>query len=399
MLRRECPQFVDRLRWVHGHAGGLVHQVDHPCPAPRLGEVDLLGAAVGTVHRHHAAAGGIDGRPGDERLGDVDHLLDVDERLIQLHHRELWVVAGADALVAEDATDLEHPLHAAHDEPLEVQLERDAQVQLHVERVVVGDEGPCVRTAGLDVQDRSLDLDEAAVVQCATERGDHGVADAEVAAGVVVDDEVGVPLTEPGIGVGEAVPLVGHRTHGLRQQLGALDLHAQLALAGGHHGAVHTHPVAEVETLERLEPVVADHGLGDEQLHVVVAVTNGGEHQLAAVAHQHDAAGNGHLHLGLGAGLELAVGAAQFGERVRAIEPIRVRVGAAVAQVGELLQALGLLGGETAARHGVGRLEGVVGKGFVAAHRELTVAAGGCERGIVSLASVVGSSEHTDGGG
>ena len=73
-------------------------------------------------------------------LGDLHHLAVVGERLVQLHHRELGVVAGGDALVAEDAADLEHPLHAADDQPLQVQLERDAQVQLHVERVVVGDE-------------------------------------------------------------------------------------------------------------------------------------------------------------------------------------------------------------------------------------------------------------------
>jgi hypothetical protein len=86
----------------------------------------------------------------------------VAERLVELHHRELGVVARRDALVAEDAPDLEHPLHPADDQPLEVQLERDAQVQLHVERVVVGGERAGVGAAGLGVQHRGLDLDEAA---------------------------------------------------------------------------------------------------------------------------------------------------------------------------------------------------------------------------------------------
>ena len=71
----------------------------------------------------------------------------------------LWRVR--DALVAEDPADLEHPLDAADDQPLEVQLERDAQVQVDVERVVVGDERPGVGAAGLDVEHRRLDLDEA----------------------------------------------------------------------------------------------------------------------------------------------------------------------------------------------------------------------------------------------
>ena len=72
----------------------------------------------------------------------------------------LW--RGDEALVAEHAADLEDPVHAADDQPLEVQLEGDAQVQRHVERVVVGDERAGVGAAGLDVEHRRLDLDEAA---------------------------------------------------------------------------------------------------------------------------------------------------------------------------------------------------------------------------------------------
>ena len=44
-------------------------------------------------------------------------------------------------LVAEDAPDLVHLLEAADEQALEVQLERDAQEQVAVERVVVGREG------------------------------------------------------------------------------------------------------------------------------------------------------------------------------------------------------------------------------------------------------------------
>ena len=77
---------------------------------------------------------------GDEVLGEVHHVVVVGERLVRLEHRELGVVAGVDALVAEHPADLEDPLEAADDEPLQVQLERDAQVGVDVERVVVGDE-------------------------------------------------------------------------------------------------------------------------------------------------------------------------------------------------------------------------------------------------------------------
>ncbi len=115
----------------------------------------------------------------DQLLADVHHVVPVAERLVELHHRELGVVAGRDALVAEDPSDLVHALHATHDQPLEVQLDGDPQVELQVERVVVGGERAGVGAAGLGVQHRGLDLDEAPFVQRASEAGDDLVADLE----------------------------------------------------------------------------------------------------------------------------------------------------------------------------------------------------------------------------
>ena len=198
----------------------------------------------------------------DEALGELHHVVVVGERLVRLEHRELGVVAGVDALVAEHATDLEHALEPADDEALEVQLGRDAEVEVDVERVVVGDERPRRRAAELVVEHRGLDLDEAAVGELPPDRGDRGEADREHAPGVVVDDEVDVALAEAGVDVGEAVPLVGQRAQRLGQQLEAVDLDRQLALPGGHHRAVDADPVAEVELVERGVGVLAEHASG-----------------------------------------------------------------------------------------------------------------------------------------
>ena len=157
----------------------VADEVDHPPPRPRLGR----GRPVGRGSSIDVVPEGV-GRGGhDQRLGQLHHVLDVGEGLVGLHHRELGVVARRQTLVAEHPTDLEHPVHAADDQPLEVQLEGDPQVHRHVERVVVGDERTGVRTTGLGVQDRGLDLHEAAGLQRATEAGDHGVADLEGPAG------------------------------------------------------------------------------------------------------------------------------------------------------------------------------------------------------------------------
>ena len=74
---------------------------------------------------------------GDQLLGEAHHVVVVGERLVQLQHRELGVVPRRQSFVAEHARELEDPVVAADDEPLQVQLGRDAQEQLDVERVVM----------------------------------------------------------------------------------------------------------------------------------------------------------------------------------------------------------------------------------------------------------------------
>ena len=81
---------------------------------------------------------------------------------VELEHRELGVVLRRDPLVPEVTVDLEHSFDAADGQPLEVELGRDAQVERHVERVVMRRERPGQRAAGNRLHHRRLDLEEAA---------------------------------------------------------------------------------------------------------------------------------------------------------------------------------------------------------------------------------------------
>ena len=85
--------------------------------------------------------------------------------LVPLEHRELGVVLVRDALVAEVLADLVDPLEPAHDQALEVELVGDPQEQVAVERVVVGHERARERAAVERLEDRRLDLEEAALVE------------------------------------------------------------------------------------------------------------------------------------------------------------------------------------------------------------------------------------------
>ncbi len=70
-----------------------------------------------------------------------------------------------DAFVAEVASDLIDPLEVADQQTLEIQLERDAQVHVLFQLVVMRDERPRCRAAVNRLQDGRLDFEEALVVE------------------------------------------------------------------------------------------------------------------------------------------------------------------------------------------------------------------------------------------
>ena len=80
------------------------------------------------------------GGEGDHLLGQLHHLQVVGIGPVELELGELGVMGAVDAFVAEVAPDLVDALQVAHQQAFEVQLERDAQVQVLLELVVVGDE-------------------------------------------------------------------------------------------------------------------------------------------------------------------------------------------------------------------------------------------------------------------
>ena len=128
----------------------------------RRREVDRL-----AVPLHLRGADRVGGGPGNHLLDEPHHVGVVGEGLVELQHRELGIVPGRHAFVAEDPGDLEHPVEAAHDQSLEVQLRGNAQVEVGVERVVVRHERAGGRAAQDRVQHRRLDLDVAALGEVA----------------------------------------------------------------------------------------------------------------------------------------------------------------------------------------------------------------------------------------
>ena len=144
-------------------------------------------------------------------LHHVHQIAVVGVGLVQLEHGEFRVVPRRQPFVAEVAIDLVHALEAADDEPLQVQLGRDSQVHIDVERVVVRDErlGDCA--ARNHLQHRRLDFHEVERIEEPAKVLHDARACAEHFTALVADDKVDVALPVTLLDVGQPVPLVRQR--------------------------------------------------------------------------------------------------------------------------------------------------------------------------------------------
>ena len=203
---------------------------------------------------------------------------------------------GRDAFVAEVAIDLVHAVHAAHHQPLQVKLGRDAQIKVHVERVVVGDEWLGHRAAGDGMHHRRLDLDEAVAVEEAPHRlHDFGALQKDLAH-VGIHGEVNVAAAIARLHVLQPVPFFRQRKQVLHQEGDLLDMDGQLVGAGAEEVALHADVVAEVEQLVELKRLFADIVEADINLKPLAALLQMGEACFSLHADRHQASGDADVH-------------------------------------------------------------------------------------------------------
>jgi hypothetical protein len=151
------------------------------------------------------------------------------------------------ALVAEVLAELVHALEPADDEALQVQLRRDPQVQRLVELVVMRRERARERASVPRLQDRRLDLDEAVLVEGATDRAHHPRPQEEVGPRLLVHQQVEVPAPVALLDVGEAVEGVGQRRADPRERLQPGHGDGRLASPRPHRASGDADDVAQVE--------------------------------------------------------------------------------------------------------------------------------------------------------
>ena len=277
--------------------GILADEVDHSRALERLAEVDGM-LAVDYLCR----AVDLLGNMAEHGLGKVHHAVVVGIGLIQLHQGEFGIVTGVQTLVAKHSAYLIYALKAAYDQALEVQLQGYPELEVLVQSVEVGLEGTRGGAAGVLHQHGGLDLHESPVVQESADRGDDLRTLDEGLLDLAVHDEVGVALAIAGVGIGEAVILLGQYLQRFAQQGHLCGVYGDLSGLGLEHLAADTDDIAYVIFLEGGVALLAHAVAGYICLDAALQILDITEGCLAHDALEHHASGDRH-----GLALELVI--------------------------------------------------------------------------------------------
>ena len=200
---RDGAKLLQAHREVELDPGVLSYQLDERCASPGRREVNL----AAQIWQHRRAEKFLRG-PAHDVLEDHHHVGVVGVGLVELEHRELWIVTRRKPFVAERPTYLEDSLEPSDDTPFQVQLGGDPQVHVCVKGVVMGDERSRRRPTRDRMQDRRLDLDEAGRTKATTYGSHHLGAHEKDVAHALVGPQVELPLAVADVGIAHAVPLV-----------------------------------------------------------------------------------------------------------------------------------------------------------------------------------------------
>ena len=104
-------------------------------------------------------------------LRQIHHAAVIGVCLIKLEHRELGIVPRRNPLIPEVAINLVHAVEPANREPLQIQLRRNPQIKIDVQRVVMRHKRPCDRASRDGLHHRRFDFNETA----SAEKIPHGL--------------------------------------------------------------------------------------------------------------------------------------------------------------------------------------------------------------------------------
>ena len=138
-------------------------------------------------------------------LGKFHHPIVVCVGYIYLHHSKLWIVCAVHSFISEVARKLVHTIKTTHNQTLQVQLIGNAQIEWHVQCIVMRGKWTSSCTTWYALQNRSVHLEVTSFI----EKGTHGVkhfsAFHKSFSHVLVHNQVNIALTVTHFRVGKTI--------------------------------------------------------------------------------------------------------------------------------------------------------------------------------------------------
>src|SRR5206468_5705291 len=106
-------------------------------------------------------------------LSEVCHLLEIGIGPIRFKHGKFGIVFSGNAFVSKVTVDFEYLVEPAHEQTFQIKLERNAQVKIEAERLVMRSEWFGGRASSDRLQNWRFDFDEPALLQKAPRFADN----------------------------------------------------------------------------------------------------------------------------------------------------------------------------------------------------------------------------------
>src|SRR5277367_4618287 len=163
-----------------------------------------------------------------------------------------------------------------------MQLGRDPEIELDIERVMMGDKRLRRGAARDGVQHRCLKFEITVLDEATAQRRDNPAAPAQRLAALRVHDQIEIALAVAQLDIGETMIFLGKRTQGLRQDRDGASVNGQLATRGAANGSLYPDQIADIEQANRRQPVRSEEVSVAEDLDLARGVVQVDEHPAVA---------------------------------------------------------------------------------------------------------------------
>ena len=265
---------------------------------PRAAQVDGAGhlALLVFVFDHEGAAE-LHREVTDHFLHHVGHHFKIPESLVGFQHGEFRIVPPADAFVAEIPVQFKYLGEPADQQPFQIKLRRDPQVERLPESIVEGLKRPGRRPTGHCLQHRGFHFQIIPLAQPAADFRHDFAPGQENLAAPLIRHQVQIPLAVFDLAVGHPVPFVGHRAQRFGEHRQPFHLDGRLLGFGQKRPAPHSDPVAEVDAfLEHREGFLRHILRIEETLEAPADVSHIKENRLPHVPQRGHPARHAHVH-------------------------------------------------------------------------------------------------------